>query len=603
MKHKEKQTVKTTTIATRLAQSFVACMLLPTILIATFLCIQTVSTYQTNAKQQMITSINLISETLGNYFDDINALTSLPYYHSYFSSSKKVSSLDSDMTVDLIAFKEEMRTLINTSTYEYTDVNNYLIWSDGVLMYYYLRDELVYLNMDLTEESWYPEIVAGNTLMMFLPATENAEKEQEELISTSSYLVIKRIRNLHQLEQYNIVLLDMETRDLDNMCQSLDLMYHSFIVLVNEEGELIYSNRALSANELTNILSDTDFHYWDETWTKESTTLADYPLTVHLVYSVSDVNGELWPIILIALAICLAGIGLSLFLFRRFNQWISLSAEGLTGAFRELETGNLQASCPEVPVAEFDYIGKCVNQVIHQLDEKIKNEYLLTIQQTNTQLYALRSQIQPHFLINTLYCFISLNQTGETKKLGTAFYQLASLLRYVLSKEYYTTLGKELDFLEAYLSLQQLRFGTRLSFRMECPRDLESVKIPRLLLQPLVENAVIHGIEPSETGCTCWISAEIRDGALYIRIEDDGVGLDAQAIMEKLQDAEHDAFDADMRADSGGNQKGVGLSYVMKRLHMWNPAASLTVTCNGKTRCEFRIPRGAWKSDPDLSNA
>lgn len=96
---------------------------------------------------------------------------------------------------------------------------------------------------------------------------------------------------------------------------------------------------------------------------------------------------------------------------------------------------------------------------------KNQNEYELSIAQKNLQLQALQSQIQPHFIINTIYSFITLNQIGEQETLNDAFYSFAHLLRYVLSKDNSTTIGKELDFLEDYCSLCLLRFGNRLSYK------------------------------------------------------------------------------------------------------------------------------------------
>ena len=98
------------------------------------------------------------------------------------------------------------------------------------------------------------------------------------------------------------------------------------------------------------------------------------------------------------------------------------------------------STTPAAPVSythlrEFNEIGASINTMAHQLQEKIKNEYELSIAQKNLQLQALQSQIQPHFIINTIYSFITLNQIGEQETLNDAFYSFAHLLRYVLSKD------------------------------------------------------------------------------------------------------------------------------------------------------------------------
>jgi len=185
-----------------------------------------------------------------------------------------------------------------------------------------------------------------------------------------------------------------------------------------------------------------------------------------------------------------------------------------------------------------------------QLQERIRNEYKLSIAQKSLQLQALQSQIQPHFIINTIYSFITLNQIGEQERLNDAFYSFAHLLRYVLNTDNQTTLGKELDFLNDYCSLCLLRFGNRLSFNIKCEEMFRELTIPKLLLQPLVENAVIHGIEPSETPCMLEIEIASHSNSIYISITDNGVGFKEDELQLK---------------------NSIGIKNVENRINLWDP--------------------------------
>ena len=192
----------------------------------------------------------------------------------------------------------------------------------------------------------------------------------------------------------------------------------------------------------------------------------------------------------------------------------------------------------------------------HQLQEKIKNEYELTLNQQKLQFQALQSQIQPHFIINTIYSFITLNQIGESELLNDYFYSFASLLRYVLRHENDTTIGKELEFLQNYCSLHHLRFGNRFNYKIECPEHLKSFPLPKLLLQPLVENAVVHGIEPSIAPCTLEILVKELQDKIYIIIEDTGVGF----TKEKLN-----------------APTSIGIKNVETRIGLWNSNVQLFI--------------------------
>jgi len=223
---------------------------------------------------------------------------------------------------------------------------------------------------------------------------------------------------------------------------------------------------------------------------------------------------------------------------------------------KTLENGDLTARCEEMSLAEFDDIGKSINTMAFQLQNKIKNEYELSIAQKDLQLKALQSQIQPHFIINTIYSFITLNQIGEKEKLNDAFYAFARLLRYVLGKNNTTTLKEELSFLNSYCSLYQLRFGNKFSFDIKYDEAYKDLIIPKLLLQPLVENAVIHGIEPCEHPCHLLVDIYSYKGDLYITIEDNGVGFSNSQI---------------------NSDKSIGIKNVESRISIWNSNVHLFI--------------------------
>ena len=142
------------------------------------------------------------------------------------------------------------------------------------------------------------------------------------------------------------------------------------------------------------------------------------------------------------------------------------------------------------------------------------------------ELRVLQAQVEPHFLFNTLANVISLIRTDPDRAARLLEY-LTSLLRASLSRARRTdgTLGEELAVVRAYLDIQTLRMGGRMTYGMEVEPGLEPVRIPPLVVQPLVENAVLHGLEPSATGGRVLVRAERADGAARISVTDDGVGL------------------------------------------------------------------------------
>jgi two-component system LytT family sensor kinase len=183
---------------------------------------------------------------------------------------------------------------------------------------------------------------------------------------------------------------------------------------------------------------------------------------------------------------------------------------------------------------------------------------------TEAELRALRAQVNPHFLFNALTTLGYLIQTAPDRALETLL-RLTSLLRGVLRSEgEFATLGRELDIVESYLEIEQARFEERLRIRIDVLPALRTIRVPALLLQPIVENAVKHGVAPRQQGGDVTIRGTLEraaDGSLdlSLTVADTGSGV----------------TEAELRR---GRALGVGLSNVERRLHgQYGTAASLSI--------------------------
>ena len=147
-----------------------------------------------------------------------------------------------------------------------------------------------------------------------------------------------------------------------------------------------------------------------------------------------------------------------------------------------------------------------------------------------TELRLLQAQIEPHFLFNTLTNVVALIQR-EPQAAERMLESLTTLLRSSLdsTRSLETTLADELDVAEAYLSIQSMRMPDRLSYTIEHDPSLDDVRLPPLMLQPLVENAVKYGIESRQSGGSIHVTTQVRDECVEIRILDPGPGMDVHA--------------------------------------------------------------------------
>jgi sensor histidine kinase YesM len=189
------------------------------------------------------------------------------------------------------------------------------------------------------------------------------------------------------------------------------------------------------------------------------------------------------------------------------------------------------------------------------------------------ELKALRAQINPHFLFNALTTIGYLIQTAPERALETLM-RLSGLLRAVLkSADEFVPLGEELDLVEAYLDIERARFEDRLRVLVDVPFELRKIRIPALVIQPLVENSIKHGISESLTGGEVRISARLEELTAIISVIDTGAGAnDLPSARQK--------------------SRGLGLSNVQKRLERYGSLNAVTMrsTQGAGTTVELRIP-------------
>jgi two-component system, LytTR family, sensor kinase len=214
----------------------------------------------------------------------------------------------------------------------------------------------------------------------------------------------------------------------------------------------------------------------------------------------------------------------------------------------------------------------------------IRLESRLSRQLVEAELRALRAQINPHFLFNSLNTIAALISL-EPEKAEKFTVRLAKVFRYVLlhADRPLSAIDEEMDFLRTYLEIEQIRFGERLLVEFDVERAIAHAAVPSLILQPLVENAIKHGIAPKVGTSRILVQAKRQNGLILLSVEDDGIGLfpNGSQLGRSLSSA------------SFGT--GVGLQNVRERLQtMYGPAASLSLVNiqGGGSRATLEIPVG-----------
>lgn len=207
--------------------------------------------------------------------------------------------------------------------------------------------------------------------------------------------------------------------------------------------------------------------------------------------------------------------------YRREEQELLLILDGYVPT-----EGKLGPACPLSPASE---------QLLHRMQEMLDPSQLFSLNKRQAQYLALQNQINPHFLYNTLESIRSECLVARLESVADMTEALASFFRYTISKvENLVSVEEELQNCETYFRIQQYRFGDRLRLRIECDEqdrnEIFRCRLPKLTMQPILENSIIHGTELKVGTGNLTIHLERTERRLLIRVSDDGVGMDADVL-------------------------------------------------------------------------
>lgn len=252
---------------------------------------------------------------------------------------------------------------------------------------------------------------------------------------------------------------------------------------------------------------------------------------------------------------------------------------------------------------ELNYLRSVAEQFGSRLDllrlerevvDRQSREALLLHQVTEAELCALRAQINPHFLFNSLNTIADLIVT-DPPRAETMTLRLARVFRHVLahSSRPLAPIREEIEFLRTYLEIEEARFGSRLQVEIDVAPEVALASVPSLILQPLVENSLKHGLGPKIGPGRLWISAKLQGDQICLAVEDDGVGPNGGRLAKSNANGN----------GNGAGSNGVGLKNITQRLAtLYQGRAQVTLesrTPEG-TRVTLLMPRDSGRNGDDL---
>ncbi|PYE50913.1 two-component system sensor histidine kinase YesM [Paenibacillus barcinonensis] len=298
-------------------------------------------------------------------------------------------------------------------------------------------------------------------------------------------------------------------------------------------------------------------------------------------------------------------IGVVLFLVMSFflSTMITRPLIRLMRAMRGAQPGAMRPNLMVSSTSEINELNEVYNQMVYRQNELTQVVHDKEVMQSRAELKALQSQINPHFLFNTLEAFYwSLEDKGE-EEMARMVIAMSHLFRYIISSPHqdeWVTIADELEHVERYLNIMQMRLGDRMQWEIRLGEELRTVPMPKLLIQPLVENAVLYGVESTLKPGSIEINVYPSSitGLVGVEVRDHGPGIET----ERLQTIHQALKGGDPLAPGRGT--GVGLVNVHQRLQLYfgggqlGEYARLVVEseAGAGTVIRFEIPRGTEAS-------
>lgn len=471
------------------------------------------------------------------------------------------------------------------------ETTNICIFNNKEFIYKFDRFKLSFNNrFDYKSQEWFKKgkelegaiVIVSTQKPQYLNLRE-AMTWQELYV----YSVFRQINSFSPFKGVGYILVSQSIKSIDDIAKKMNLNGARTIIadekgniVYNQDGQYIQKNILELDKEFKRVIDGQTGSYYSEiegekslvTYKKSSYSGWIY-ISILNKNKISE-NSTLinYAILSISLACILVFIILSAFL----SYLITKPIKTLMAGIKEVAKGNFLINIEKKTEDEFGELIIGFNGMTQKINNLIQSEYksqLLKreydLHQKETELASLRSQINPHFLYNTLESIRTIAALNKDEVVAEMIYSLAMLFRMSIKTcNGYIPLKKEIELINCYVYIQNMRYDRDFQMLFNVEEELKELLIPSFILQPLVENSFQHGFEPKEGKGTINISAYVNDkNDLVIEVSDDGVGIDENTI-DKLNSILAGKLINEKTGISASSDEHVGIINVNKRIRL-----------------------------------
>ena len=427
-----------------------------------------------------------------------------------------------------------------------------------------------------TSTRWYVTMQSMGVNQLLIPT-----HIQDQVLTSGQrktvFSYVREIKDMNTDKSLGNVLIDVNTDvikkiwDKLNTKKSMELMimdynktiiYHTREDMISTQFRSNYISKILKARNgsITAVIDNkpalvtfntSQFTNW--------TVISIIPVSV--LYS--DITNISY-VILLTVVLCLL---LSFLIAVLISRSITKPIFKLRQLMKVAESGQFSINAPVRSKDEIGALSSSFNTMVAKINGLIQTVYETRILKKEAELNALQAQINPHFLYNTLQTIDIIAQKEGINVICMVCRSLSRMFRYSINRgKEFVPLSAELEHVKDYVNIQKVRFRDRFEVVYDIEEELMQCRVVKLILQPIVENALLHGIESKKGKCVITLSAKVLEEVAYISIEDTGVGMDEKQLGAIRESLNEEIIHAEL---DGLVRKSIGMKNVNARLRLY----------------------------------
>lgn len=514
-----------------------------------------------NSMEYTIQLLEQVNQEVDSYIEYMNSISSMIMLNPDVIEYLQV---DFDQEEQRGKLREKIAKQFGTVLVVREDIANLAVCNQAGRIFLNTGSTEVNPNIRIPEMEWYKKAMeAGGDVVILSTHIQNIVSGEYQWVITLS----RMIRDPDTGENIGALMVDLNYKVIHDLCQKINLGKKGYVYLLDEKGNVIYHPKQQMLNygliyepsadlmesaerTLTRTVSGEERIYM-KARSKVSGWTAVGAMNVSELFPSEAESSRFYFITMLIL------IYLGLLTSHLLSKRISKPIRELRDSMQEVEKGNFLKKIGNTDETEIGMLGRAYNVMIDKIQDLMQEQVRQQRQKRKNELRALQAQINPHFLYNTLDSIIWLAEEERSDDVVTMTVALSRLFRQnIHNQEEEVSVRQAVEYVKNYLVIQKMRYGEQLRFEIQVDEAVMDYYMIRLLLQPLVENAIYHGIKSRKEGGTLRLTGCEDGDRLIFEICDDGMGMSQEQLEHIFE----------QKPEGRGN--GVGIRNVQERLQL-----------------------------------